>query len=79
MPNVRKDGLEMVFTSTRTGGLGAFDIWSSSRASVSEPWGAPVNLGASVNTAAGETRPSMSWRADRLYFGRAGDIFVSTR
>ncbi len=79
MPNVRKDGLEMVFTSTRTGGEGAFDIWSSSRASVSDPWGTPVNLGRNVNTAAGETRPSMSWRADRLYFGRAGDIFVSTR
>ena len=79
MPNVRKDGLEMVFTSNRPGGSGAFDIWSSSRTSVSDAWGAPVNLGAHVNTAAGETRPSMSWRADRLYFGRAGEIFVSTR
>ncbi len=79
MPNVRKDGLEMVFASNRAGGLGAFDIWSTSRTSVLDPWGAPVNLGTAINTAAAETRPSMSWRAGRLYFGRAGEIFVSTR
>lgn len=85
MPNVRKDGLEIVFTSNRPGsvlaptGVPSLDVWSSSRASVSDPWGPPVNLGAAVNTGAGETRPSLSWKADRLYFGRAGDIFVSTR
>lgn len=79
MPNVRKDGLEMVFTSNRLGTLGNFDIWSSSRASVFEPWGPAQNLGTSVNTAAGETRPSLSWKAERLYFGRAGEIFVSSR
>ena len=28
MPNVRKDGLEVVFASTRPGGHGSFDIWS---------------------------------------------------
>jgi hypothetical protein len=81
MPNIRKDGLEMVLTSNRPGvtSHGAFDIWSSSRASVTDPWGPPVNLGPAVNTAAAETRPSLSWRADRLYFGRSGEIFVSTR
>lgn len=79
MPNVRKDGLEMVFASNRPGGLGAFDIWSASRSSVSDAWGAPVNLGAAVNTVVAETRPSLSWQVDRLYFGRAGEIQVSTR
>ena len=65
MPNVRKDGLEMVFTSNRPGGSGAFDIWSNpSRTSVSDAWGAPVNLGAHVNTAAGET-PSVDVLASR--------------
>ncbi|GAA6525951.1 hypothetical protein [Intrasporangium sp. DVR] len=79
MPNVRKDGLEVVFASTRPGGEGSFDIWSSTRASTDAAWSTPVNLGGAVNTAAGETRPSLSWKAERLYFGRAGDIYVSTR
>jgi hypothetical protein len=79
MPNVRKDGLEVVFASNRPGGQGAFDIWSSTRTSVFADWAAPVNLGTAVNGPGAETRPSLSWKADRLYFGRSGEIFVSTR
>jgi hypothetical protein len=79
MPNVTKDGREIVFTSNRPGGAGAFDIWSSTRSDVLDPWSAPVNLPATVNTAAPETRPSLSWDGERLYFGRAGDIYVSHR
>ena len=30
-PNVRKDGLEVVFSSNRAGGLGAQDIWIATR------------------------------------------------
>lgn len=78
MPNVRKDGLEVVFASNRPVGGGAFDIWSATRSSVFEPWGAPVKL-AAVSTEAPETRPSLSWDGTRLYFGRAGDIYVSNR
>jgi hypothetical protein len=77
MPNVRKDGLEMVFTSNRPG-AGSYDIWSSTRASVFDAWSTPVNV-AAVNTAASETRPSLSWDAERLYLGRAGEIQVSHR
>ena len=79
MPNVSKDGLEIVFASTRPGGAGAFDIYSSTRSSAGDPWSSPVNLGPAVNTAAGETRPSLSWDGERLYFGRAGEIYVSVR
>lgn len=78
MPNVRKDGLEVVFASTRLTGAGAFDIWTSTRSSVLEPWSSPVNV-AAVNTAASETRPSLSRDAKRLYFGRSGEIQVSAR
>jgi hypothetical protein len=79
MPNVSKDGREIVFTSNRPGGEGAFDIWSSTRNIVFEPWSPPVNLGTAINTAAPETRPSLSWDGERLYFGRAGDIYASQR
>ena len=59
-PNVRKDGLEVVFSSNRTGTLGGQDIWIATRPSIYDPWSAPVNLGAAVNTAAAESRPSLS-------------------
>ncbi len=81
MPNVRKDGREIVFNSNR-GGPGSFggqDVYSSTRASTDDPWSAPVNLGPNVNTAGNETRSSLSWDGTRLHFGRDGDIYVSTR
>lgn len=84
-PNVRKDGREVVFSSNRAGTLGAQDIWISTRESIDDPWSAPVNLGADVNTGAAETRPSLSWGAGRLLFGRTpgpeglSDIYLSTR
>ena len=85
-PNVRRDGLEIFFFSDREGGLGGPDIWSASRASTSAAFDPPVNLGPAVNTAAGETRPSLSWDGSTLYFGstRAGgdgnsDHYVSVR
>lgn len=81
MPNVRKDGLEIVFNSNR-GGAGSFggqDVYGATRASTSDPWSAPVNLGSAVNTGGNETRSSLSWDGRRLHFGRDGEIFVSTR
>ncbi len=79
MPNVSRDGLEMVFVSDRAGGFGAFDVYSSTRASTADPWSAPVNLGSNVNTSAGESRPSLSGDGRRLHFGRLGDLWVSER
>jgi hypothetical protein len=90
-PNVRKDGREIVFSSNRAGGIGGQDIWSATRANVNAPWSTPVNLGPNVNTGFGESRPSLSWDAEQLLFGRAGpagtaeggtgmsDIYVTTR
>lgn len=84
-PNVRADGLEVVFSSNRSGTLGAQDIWVATRSSLSAPWSAPVNIGSAVNTAAAETRPSLSKDGNQLLFGRApgpegsSDIYVTTR
>lgn len=65
-PNVRRDGLELFFFSNREGNN---DIYSASRAATSDPWSTPVNLGPLVNSAAAETRPSLSWDGTTLYFG----------
>lgn len=85
-PNVRRDGLELFFFSTRPGTLGMADIYTAVRSVASEPWSTSVNLGPNVNSAAAETRPSISWDGRTLYFGstRAGgegssDIYVTTR
>jgi hypothetical protein len=86
-PNVRKDGRELVLSSNHAyaGAQGGQDLYVASRESADDAWSAPANLGAAVNTAAGETRPSLSWNARTLYFGRApgpegqSDIYVATR
>src|SRR6188472_355004 len=84
-PNVRADGLEVVFSSNRTGSVGTQDIWVATRAKVGDPWSAPVNAGAEVNTSAAESRPSLSQDGSQLLFGRApgpegsSDIYLATR
>jgi hypothetical protein len=86
-PNVRKDGRELVLSSNHAypGAQGGQDVYVSTRESVDDPWSAPVNLGTGVNTGAAETRPSLSWEAQTLLFGRApgpegmSDIYVATR
>lgn len=85
-PNLRRDGLEIFFDSNRPGGIGGLDLWSSTRASTSDAWSAPQNLGANVNSSANELRATLSWDGTTLYFGstRAGgegsqDIYVTTR
>jgi hypothetical protein len=85
MPNVRSDGLEIVFSSMRpvdaegSPSFGSFDVYVSRRANTRQRWSAPVNVGSNVNTAGSETRSTISWDGQRLYFGRDGDIYSSKR
>lgn len=90
-PNVLKGGREVVFSSNRAGGKGSQDIWVATRENGGDSWSHPVNLtnagdaSQQVNTSASETRPSLSWDGETLYFGRApaaggpGDVYVATR
>jgi Tol biopolymer transport system component len=88
-PCISSDGLELYFSSDRPGGYGANDIWLVRRATTSDPWGEPVNLGPKVNTQASETPTSISSDGLELYFvdwitprpGGYGncDIWVSRR
>jgi hypothetical protein len=90
-PNVRKGGREVVFSSNRAGGKGAQDIWTATRENGGDTWSQPVNLANAgdasqqVNTSASESRPSLSWHGETLYFGRApaaggpGDVYMATR
>ncbi len=84
-PAIRRDGLEMFLDSNRPGGIGELlDLWVSTRASTSDPWSTPVNLGPVVNSAASDGRAAISFDGTALYFnsrrlGGPPDLYVSTR
>ncbi len=85
-PTLRSDGREVFFFSTRPGGVGGADLWTSTRRSVHDPWTPPVNVGAPLNSTAAEQQPSLSSGGLTLLFAssRAGgfggtDIWMSTR
>jgi len=59
-PSVSSDGLELYFSSHRPGGYGNGDLYVSKRATTSDPWGEPVNLGPAVNCPFNEWFPCLS-------------------
>lgn len=78
-PNVRKDGREIVFDSTRSPNLSppnapvTPDIWTATRGSTTEPWSTPQHLSV-VSSPGVDTRASLSWDGTFLLVGsnRAG-------
>jgi len=85
-PAIRHDGLEMYFQSMRAGGVGGADLWVATRETVDAPWSTPVNLGATVNTSAGDIQPDLSADGETLFFvsSRPGgfggdDLYMTTR
>jgi hypothetical protein len=84
-PAIRRDGLEIFFASTRPQGFGGLDLWVSTRATISDSWNPPVNMGSLVNSPANEAGPALSFDATTLYFQSVGsadptfDLFVTTR
>lgn len=85
-PRVSTDGLALFFPSVRAGGVGGLDIWVTTRATKDDPWGAPVNLGATVNSSSDDYSLSISADGLALYFvskrpgGSGGyDAWVTTR
>jgi Tol biopolymer transport system component len=87
-PNVRKDGLEIVFDSTRPSpsAFGLDDIWTATRETTADDWSTPTNLGPQVNSAARDTRATLSRDGFTMYFSsnRTGgdgqsDIYMTSR
>jgi hypothetical protein len=87
-PNVRADGLEIVFDSNRDRTATDTDIFIASRRSITAAWSAPRRLTTNVNSESAESRASLSRDGMRLYFGSAranvsgdtgADVYVSTR
>ena len=67
-PAISSDGLDLYFVSNRPGGSGSFDLWMTTRAAPSDPWGEPVNLGSTINSSVGEWFPSISADGLVLFF-----------
>jgi len=85
-PAISPDGLSLYFDSDRPGGSGGRDIWVSQRATVSAPWGAPVNLGTIVNSGTDDANPALSTDGHWLFFAGsrpggfgAADLYRSFR
>jgi hypothetical protein len=85
-PHLSPDELSLFFHSTRPGGYGGFDIWVTTRVSIGESWGEPINLGPTVNSSSHDQGPGIS--ADELRFvfssDRPGgfgerDLYLTTR
>lgn len=66
-PYQSPDGLTLYMASNRPGGFGGQDIWVARRASEDDPWGAPENLGATINTEFDDFCPTPV-RGHGLYF-----------
>jgi outer membrane protein OmpA-like peptidoglycan-associated protein/tetratricopeptide (TPR) repeat protein len=82
-PCLAVDGRTLFFVSTRRGGFGGSDIWKSVLQDDGY-WGAPVNLGNTINTSSDEMAPFIHPDGRTLYFSSRGhmglggaDLFVS--
>ena len=74
VPYLSPDGLLLFFSdwwaegTPRPGGYGECDMWMTRRASLSNPWQTPVNLGPKVNGPGPQTLPRTSLDGRTFYF-----------
>jgi Tol biopolymer transport system component len=70
-PSISADGLSLYFSTfqgPRPGGCGGDDIWVTTRSSISDPWGEPINLGPPINTSYNDFMPCISSDGLALFF-----------
>jgi len=72
-PSVSANGDVLYFTSSRPGGIGGLDIWRSYKQEDGS-WGAPVNLGKTINTPGDEKSPFIHSDSRTLYFSSEGHL-----
>ena len=67
-PNISTDGLSLYFNSSRPGGSGQNDLYVTTRKTVLDPWGEPLNLGPIVNSSFDDVNPNISADGLSLFF-----------
>jgi hypothetical protein len=85
-PSISADGLSLFFISNRPDGVGVTDIWVTTRETMQDSWGTPMNLGPTINGTGSDAGASISTDGLSLYFVSVrsggyggGDIWVTTR
>ena len=76
VPSISADGLTLYLISSRYGGSGNNDLWVTTRQTTSDPWGAPANLGTTINSPRWDLSPDISSDGSTLYFAsdRSGAV-----
>jgi Tol biopolymer transport system component len=82
-PSLSPDGLTLYFDSDRPGGAGLYDLWFTTRATPTTPFGPAQNL-IELNTAVNENTPSITADGLALFYDVSStttkaDIWVATR
>ena len=78
-PEISSDGLSLYFNSNRAGGYGNYDLYITTRQSIFDPWGPPVNLGPNVNSSADEISASISTDGLSLFFSDGDGLGTTAR
>ncbi|MEM7198620.1 MAG: hypothetical protein AAF628_00015 [Planctomycetota bacterium] len=84
-PTTSADGLLMIYSSSRAGGLGTDDAWFTTRASTSAPWNPPTNIpeiSSSVRDMGFSMTPdglTLYWTSNQGAFGGDFELYTSTR
>jgi len=67
-PCISAEGLELFFTSNRSGGQGDQDAWVTTRTTTSDPWAEPMNLGQELNSPSLDGVPDISSDGLMIFF-----------
>ncbi len=86
-PSISADELALYFASNRGGGVGAYDLWVTTRETIHDPWDNPLNLGPTVNSSVYEVDPGISGDGRTLFFASTStsnsssqtDIWMTSR
>ncbi len=81
-PWVAADGLEIIYGSSRPGGMGGVDLWRATRASIGAAFEAPTPL-AELNSGNDDDNPWLTADGLRIYFSvydaAGGEVQTATR
>ncbi len=77
-PVILADNLTLIFSSTRAGGYGGYDLYKSERTEQGG-WGKPVNLGSFINTKGEDSLIAIPASGDIMYYTKSLDKDVGGR
>ena len=85
-PSISTEGLSLFFMSDRAGTSGPSDLWVTTRETINDDWGTPVNLGPTVNSSGWDASPDISadglvlfFSSDRHEGSTSCDLWMATR